>query len=56
LVPALLENLLDQEKYEDNEEGGGLNIVDSTKSCLTSVCEAIKDKFLDYAKVFVGGS
>jgi hypothetical protein len=54
LVPALLENLLDHDKYEDNEDGGGLNIVASTKSCLTSIAEAIKDKFLDYAEPFVG--
>ena len=54
LVPALLQNLLDGSKYEDDDEGGELNIISSTKSCLMSIAEAIKDRFLEYAIKFVG--
>lgn len=54
LVPALLQNLLEGSKYEDDDEGGELNIISATKSCLISIAEATKDKFLDYAIKFVG--
>jgi len=53
LIPALLENLLDSSKYNDNDDGD-LNVANSTKNCLMSIAEAIKDKFLDFAIKFVG--
>jgi hypothetical protein len=54
LVPALLENLMTAEHYDDSEDGE-LNVISSTKSCLTSISEAIKDKYLsEYAFKFVG--
>ena len=56
LIPALLQNLMDPSKYGGNDEGGELNIVSSTRSCLISVAEAIKDRFLEYAIKFVGGN
>lgn len=54
LVPALLQNLLDGSKYDDDDDGGENNIIAATKSCLISVCETIKEKFLEYAIKFVG--
>jgi len=54
LVPALLQNLLDGSKYDDNDEGGELNIISSTRSCLISIAETMKDAFLEYAIKFVG--
>jgi len=54
LVPALLQNLLDGSKYDDSDEGGELNIISSTRSCLISIAETMKDAFLEYAIKFVG--
>jgi importin subunit beta-1 len=54
LVPALLQNLLDASKYDDSDEGGELNIISSTRSCLISIAETMKDGFLEYAIKFVG--
>lgn len=54
LVPALLQNLLEGSKYEDDDEGGELNIISATKSCLISIAEATKERFLEYAIKFVG--
>lgn len=55
LVPALLQNLLDANKYDINDEEGRLNIISATRDCLISIAEAIKERFLDYAVKFIGG-
>jgi importin subunit beta-1 len=53
LIPALLENLLDASKYNDSDDGD-LSVANSTKNCLMSIAEAIKDRFLEFAVKFVG--
>lgn len=55
LIPALLQNLLDPSKYDDDDDGGELNVISATRNCLISIAEAIKEKFLEYALKFIGG-
>lgn len=53
LVELLYKNLQDSSKYEDNEDGS-LGIIASTRSCLVAIAGAVKNKFLDYNRDFVG--
>lgn len=42
---------MDGTKYEAD---GNFNTIESSKNCLTAIAEAIKDRYLDYTKNWIG--